>query len=322
MQPDVSVVIPTYNRRGFLEQAIQSCFAENDAVDVEVIVVDDGSTDDTRDYLRALSDERVRTFLQENQGASAARNRGMDEARGTSIKFLDDDDYLLPGALHTQHEALQANGVEVCYGDFHFQFESGKPGWRFTNGTHRYLFTGLAHGGVKRFPFLYLFRRPAISRVHWNETLDYLEDIDFMLRASSRRLACTKVREPVAVHRIHDGERLSDLPDQDPTAPQLNLKCEMYWNVYQQLSHGEPLNEPFRTAAATGLWREAYKLAAFDFKSFEHWYKKMRTIKADFLPSRSNAILGTLDKLMSPGHTERLIRPFRQAKVRFQRLRD
>jgi glycosyltransferase involved in cell wall biosynthesis len=99
MRPDVSVIIPTYNRKNYLRKAIASCFEGNDGFDIEVIVVDDGSTDDTQEWAEALSDERVVYVRQEEGGAQVARNRGMNEATGEFIKFLDDDDELVRGTL-------------------------------------------------------------------------------------------------------------------------------------------------------------------------------------------------------------------------------
>ncbi|MEM9342558.1 MAG: glycosyltransferase family A protein [Pseudomonadota bacterium] len=99
----VSVVIPTYNRARFLHEAVDSCLAQ-DGVDVEVILVDDGSTDDTAAAVqkRYADEPRLRYIVQENGGAPKARNRGIAEARHDWVAFLDSDDVWLPGKLATQ----------------------------------------------------------------------------------------------------------------------------------------------------------------------------------------------------------------------------
>jgi glycosyltransferase involved in cell wall biosynthesis len=321
MQPDVSVIIATYNRRGFLQQAIESCFVENDAIDVEVVVVDDGSTDGTRDFLRNLGDERVRPFFQEHQGAQVARNRGMDEARGWSTKFLDDDDYLVAGMLARQHQLLKSTDADVTYGDVDV-IRDGKTTRTISNKAHSDLFEGLALEEVNRLQLAFLFVRSAVDELRWDESLDYLQDVDFMVRAASQRLTCRKVDASVAVHRIHDGPRISDVRHHATWIRRFTLICRIYWKAFQKLSARGPLSPPLRKAAATGLWRHAYRLAPFDLKEFNYWYKRVEAIDSDFLPPRSNAVLTALDRLISPRYSTFLINPLRRAKARLRRLKD
>jgi glycosyltransferase involved in cell wall biosynthesis len=93
------VVIPTYNRAAYLPQAIDSALAQS-VTDREIVVVDDGSTDGTAPILAAYAG-RIRAVRQENAGEAAARNRGVREANGTWIAFLDSDDLWEPEALAT-----------------------------------------------------------------------------------------------------------------------------------------------------------------------------------------------------------------------------
>ena len=85
-QPLVSVVIPTYNRAHLLKDAIQSVLVQT-FTDFEIIIVDDGSTDDTRELINSFDDPRIRYVKQENAGVSAARNRAMELATGELIAF-------------------------------------------------------------------------------------------------------------------------------------------------------------------------------------------------------------------------------------------
>jgi glycosyltransferase involved in cell wall biosynthesis len=98
-QPDISVVLATYNRRRNLPRAIGSVLAQDDA-NFELIIVDDASTDDTGDYLATLDDPRIRVITAaRNAGPSAARNLGIETARGGVIAFLDSDDAYRPRRL-------------------------------------------------------------------------------------------------------------------------------------------------------------------------------------------------------------------------------
>lgn len=113
--PLVSVIIPTYNRRDLVQLALDSVLAQA-FTDFEIIVVDDGSTDDTNRALQRYGD-RITYLWQENQGESAARNRGVRLARGSYVAFLDSDDLWMPDKLHKQLQTLGQNpsvGFAFC----------------------------------------------------------------------------------------------------------------------------------------------------------------------------------------------------------------
>src|SRR5579862_9064675 len=111
MSPKVSVVIPTYNRADKVGNAIKSVLAQT-VHDLEVIVVDDGSSDDTEKVLAKEFGDRVRYYVQANQGASVARNRGIEEARGEWIAFLDSDDTWEVDKLEWQFRAVEKYGSQ------------------------------------------------------------------------------------------------------------------------------------------------------------------------------------------------------------------
>jgi glycosyltransferase involved in cell wall biosynthesis len=102
----VSVIIPTYNRKNLILRAIHSVINQT-YQDFEIIVIDDGSTDGTKDALSVYKD--IRYFYQENRGISSARNRGLAEAKGDYIAFLDSDDEWIPEKLAIQVKILDEN---------------------------------------------------------------------------------------------------------------------------------------------------------------------------------------------------------------------
>jgi glycosyltransferase involved in cell wall biosynthesis len=113
-QPDISVVLATYNRVASLRRAIASVLAQ-DGARFELIVVDDASTDGTRDHLATLTDPRVRVvFAERNLGPSGARNRGLAAATAEIVAFLDSDDAYRPGRLAVPLAALAADPMLVC----------------------------------------------------------------------------------------------------------------------------------------------------------------------------------------------------------------
>ena len=121
-KPLISVIIPTFNRALQVQAALKSVMAQT-YPEFEVIVVDDGSTDGTGEAIpkiimsQAASGERIRYFFQSNQGSSVARNKGIEQARGEWIAFLDSDDVWLPEKLELQMQAIQQFEAE-CGGCF------------------------------------------------------------------------------------------------------------------------------------------------------------------------------------------------------------
>jgi glycosyltransferase involved in cell wall biosynthesis len=105
--PRVSVIIPTYNQASYLPEAIRSVLGQT-FQDFEIIVVNDGSTDNTSQEMVNFSDPRIRYFSQENRGPSAARNTGILASVGEYIAFLDSDDVWLPRKLELQVELLDS----------------------------------------------------------------------------------------------------------------------------------------------------------------------------------------------------------------------
>lgn len=105
----ISVIIPTHNHAEFLPAAVASVRAQR-WPGLEIVVVDDGATDDTGRLLREIAGDDLRCVRQQRAGAAAARNRGIAESRGDWVAFLDADDFWLPGRLEAQMRALVARG--------------------------------------------------------------------------------------------------------------------------------------------------------------------------------------------------------------------
>lgn len=126
MDPLVSIIIPVFNTEAYVVEAVRSALNQT-YQNVEVIVVDDGSTDNSLSLIESIHDERLRVFSQINQGACVARNRGIAEVRGEYVKFLDSDDILYPDAVAVQLEQQSGLGKrEVVFGDFDFIDEQGQ----------------------------------------------------------------------------------------------------------------------------------------------------------------------------------------------------
>jgi glycosyltransferase involved in cell wall biosynthesis len=111
----VSVVIPTFNRANAVERALHSVLSQ-EGVDAQVIVVDDGSTDDTIERLRGIHDPRLSVVPAPHRGVSAARNEGARRAKGRLLVFLDSDDEAQPGWLQTLSSLARGESLIACCG--------------------------------------------------------------------------------------------------------------------------------------------------------------------------------------------------------------
>jgi glycosyltransferase involved in cell wall biosynthesis len=197
MNPKVSVVIPTYNRANKVRKGIESVLAQS-RKDLEVIVVDDGSTDDTAQTLRHAYGDQIRYYFQPNQGVSVARNKGIEEANGDWIAFLDSDDAWEKEKLELQLDALEHFGSQcgACYTDVQF-FNHSETRTMFQLAQDSYLHQGamgvntdvmrllVKPGGAGMVVCLssLVVRRDVVRKIGgFDPTLLYSQDSEFMFR--------------------------------------------------------------------------------------------------------------------------------------------
>lgn len=118
MQPLVSVVMPCYNYASFVGDAVDSVLSQT-YKNIELIIINDGSTDDTKEILEAITDSRVTVLHIENSGVSAARNKGIELAKGQFIAFIDADDLWSPDKIQLQVQAFKQHpDCSYCFTNF------------------------------------------------------------------------------------------------------------------------------------------------------------------------------------------------------------
>ncbi len=120
MIPKVSIIIPVYNVEKYLKECLNSVVNQT-LKEIEIICVDDGSTDNSLSILEeyAKKDNRINLLKQENSGAGAARNKGLDSARGEYIYFLDSDDFLELNAIEILYNQIAKNQADICFFKFY-----------------------------------------------------------------------------------------------------------------------------------------------------------------------------------------------------------
>jgi glycosyltransferase involved in cell wall biosynthesis len=200
--PFFSVVVPVYNRANVFAMALQSVLDQTEQ-DFEIVVVDDGSSDDPKSVIDRYSDSRIRFIRQQNKGGGDARNAGIDLARGRFIAFLDSDDWFLPTHLATMRRMLE--GTEGIAGYARMIVDRGngrtfmKPPRAIRAGEHMATYLLCDRGFV---PTTTLVVGAAMARqVRYSESLPYAQDTDFAIRLFLAGCRFVMSEEPGAVWR-------------------------------------------------------------------------------------------------------------------------
>ena len=206
----VSVVIPCYNHARFLVEAIDSV-KQQTYKNTEIIVVDDGSTDETKSVAEKI--EGIRYIYQANQGLSAARNTGFQNSKGEYLVFLDADDYLYPEAIATNLRYLQQN-----------------PSWAFVSGWHdkvdewKYLiekdelsvvkenhYINLLQGNYIGMHAAVMYTRWVLNEFQFDTLLRACEDYDLYMRIT-RKFPVGDHDKNMAAYRIHGNNMSAKIP--------------------------------------------------------------------------------------------------------------
>ena len=200
--PPISAIIPAYNAERYLAKAIRS-IQQQSLHPIEIIVVDDGSTDRTPEIARGISG--VRCVSQENQGPGAARNHGLRLARGEIIAFLDADDSWAEGKLELQHRLLSEDpGIEIVIG---YSQTVDLEGWK-SNGP--IYVVRCAPGFYLSFGAA-LVRRKSFDRVgRFDERMPMGEDIDWFLHAKELGVPMRFHHDVVQYYLRHDQNTTRD----------------------------------------------------------------------------------------------------------------
>lgn len=210
--PLISVIIPTYNYGRFLPDAVKSVLGQKkDGLAVEIIVVDDGSTDDTADVAQRMGSS-IQYIYQENQGPSAARNSGIRIARGDYLVFLDADDLLTAGTLASHIENFAAHpelDISVCLSLQVFENNDGQTASYLWPLKCAHLDMHLCHSNISPIHTFMLRAHVAQELGFFDADLRACEDQDYWLRCAALGKRIGPNPEGLVIYRKHNGS-LSD----------------------------------------------------------------------------------------------------------------
>jgi glycosyltransferase involved in cell wall biosynthesis len=282
----VSVIIPCYNAGCWVYQAVDSCLAQTYRP-IEVIVVDDGSTDDSADILRRYGD-RIRFVQQPHTNGNRARNDGMALSRGRYLQFLDADDYLLPEKIASQVALLQETEDDAVYCDYAIlTYKDGAPrlGPFKTNDARPDLLTALLIGHWVQGNTL-LWRREAVVRLGgWDESLLAAQDFDLLVRAALQGLRLRHQPGPWVVVRRYGNVTVST---SDPLRLFLN-RTRVLEKVEHELIANEGLRRRYASALARAYFRTARQIYSLDKRAARQLVARCLALDPTFTPHHSRA---------------------------------
>jgi glycosyltransferase involved in cell wall biosynthesis len=296
----VSIIIPCHNSQIYLPECLQS-IVEQEYRPIEVIVVDDGSTDATWQIIcecqcAQADDIAVKCLRQSNHGAQRARNQACLMARGEYFQFLDSDDVLCRGKLTGQVLALKDNSqVDVVYGDGQFLIDlregSGPIKGRVISiGRSADMVESLLKGDWVP-PFAYLSRRRAVQGCGpWDENLRVLQDFEYFLRMAQKAYVFYYARGITGYYRKHSFSSVSEQPAiiRARTRRRILAKAEI------SLRNMNEFNEKRVHAMVRSHRTIARSLYSVDRDCFNHSIDDVLRLRPQFRPQKLNARLLSL----------------------------
>jgi len=299
---DISVIIPTYNRLWALPKAVDSCLSGD--CTVEIIVVDDGSSDGTWEWLQSRKD--VVSIRQHNWGKDWAVAAGMASARGEYIRFLDSDDWLEPESNFDQLRiGREADADVVVAGYEDFYEDSGKREPHLWVDCDDFIAQQFGEVSFSHYS-AFLFRRSFIRDIPHRQEFALRDDRMFVLEVAIRKPRLAVYRSPAFVHRHHRGERLQRTAGfRRSLAHWTNIA--VYRKAATLLEQQGELSARRRRAAASYIWPVVRDLAKSDLGEASAAAEWVFELDPTFVPPERPIILAAYERL-GFGTTERLIR--------------
>jgi len=308
--PKVSVIVPTYNRAKLLGYCLSSVLKQT-YENLELLVVDDGSTDDTAALLNeiARSDRRLKVLKQEKKGAQYARNLGFQESTGELINFLDDDDLWHPEKLSRQVRAYHPEIDGVICQTVWFREWPGDHNFLFNVFDHRDFLARFLKLDVVWQTAAPLWRKSFLEQVGaWDTKLTSGQDLDFHTRCLCYQPKLRVLPDVLNFFREHQGVRITkDRKEEHPANAMIAMR-----NASELIKAKGILTSERGEAMATTLMRQSRTLALYGERKMMD--ESMR-IALDVHPSRRvrraiRRFLWPMDRLI---YTSRGVRPLARA---------
>lgn len=253
--PLVSIIVPAYNAKKFVEETIQSALDQT-YKNIEVIVADDGSTDGTGEIVKGLiaKDTRVKYVYQKNAGQSAARNAGIAAAKGEYVAFLDADDLFMPEKISRQVASLEANpeyGVSYCKIYHFFDDKPDEKYWFEVPHPSGEIFPNLLRANFIN-PLSVVLKKSLLDK--WGAfepTFRRVDEQYLWLKLSYRGAKFLYLDEPSALYRVHRKSLSND--------PEYFEETEAQFLKLLEIMRGWMTEEEMRRYALAGMEKRTRK---------------------------------------------------------------
>lgn len=324
----VSIIIPCYNAERWLNEAIDSCLAQS-YQPVEIVVIDDGSTDNSLDIIKSYQSSSLRradqSFIFEtgpNRGGNYARNRGFTLSRGQYIQFLDADDYLLPEKIEKQVDFLDRTGADAVYGDWRHQYHHDDgtvelDSVKFSASQPDILCSLLSGWWVS--PACLLFRRSAVEASGgWDESLSVGQDRDFFLAVV---MSGAKVRYQSScdsIYRRYGNVTVSSSSQQRYLSNHLKI-LEKY---EARLTEEKALSHTYKDALAQSYFVIARKYLPIDSALYAQFLEKALLLCPNFQAQESERtfLYSLAQKLFGFRNLELLVVTVKRVRQKIQKV--
>lgn len=258
----LSIIIPTFNRLWSLPKAIDSC--RSTACPHEIIVVDDGSSDGTAEWLATQTD--VAVIRTENWGKDWAVNTGFARAQGEYIRFLDSDDWVEDGANDAQIAIALQSRADVVLGNYRtFDDRVGTSTTAELTPNDDFIAQQLGEGEYSHYS-AFLFRREFIKDIPHRPEFLAVDDRMFVLEVALRHPKLASYEGTALVHRHHDRGRLQAPTTMQAEIPIVRAEYSIYRKVMARLQERSEFTDRRKRALAGLLWPLAHRIARHDLE--------------------------------------------------------
>jgi glycosyltransferase involved in cell wall biosynthesis len=276
----VSVIIPCYNVEEYIEECVRSVLNQTYR-DIEIICVDDGSTDNTLSVLKKFGKE-VTIISTDHKGANHARNKGMEIAKGEYLQFLDADDYLLPGKLSSNIELITQNDSDECLliGNFYKKELKKKDLECYNYYTDQWLALITYHFGTTSSN---LWHKKLIEQAgHWDESLSSCQDYDLLFRIIQSGAPIIFDAHYLAVKRVRRNSINNATSDLQHNEARMQNAVNFQLRLLAYLARQQQLTPQYGDASYQEIFLHIKRFSRFDLE--KALFYKQQYLPPDYFP--------------------------------------
>lgn len=272
MKSDISIIIPAYNAASYIEDCINSVISQTKK-ELEIIIINDGSTDNTLKIVKKYKDKRIKLFTTKNNGIGKTRNMGLKKAQGKYIFFLDSDDYIAKDAMENLYKKAIDEKADIVVGNM-FRLKDDNS---LTKDEINFPEGNLDNNKTQIFeiplgPCGKLFKKDILT-VNFSEEYKY-EDVPFTANAIKNSKKTIKCNDYIYYYRIHDNSETTSMDKRVFDILEILKQTNSFFNksIYDELEY---LNIQLLSRYNLQQKNQKDKKLAKDFlnKSFAHLNK-------------------------------------------------